>query len=58
MSHEAKDGEDNQTREEAGEGVTDGNDDGVLMTVPGEAVVGGQGYHTATGRTKGKYYLK
>ena len=58
MSHEAKDGENHQTREQAGDGVADGNDDCILVTVPGEAVVGGQGDDTATCRTKGEYHLQ
>ena len=58
MGHEAKDGEDDEAGEHARDGVGDGDDDCILLAVPGEAVVGGQGYHTATGWTKGEDYLE
>jgi len=58
MGHEAQDGEDNKAGEHARDGVGDGDDDCILLAVPGEAVVGGQGYDTATGWTKGEDYLE
>ena len=49
VGHVAQDRKDDKPGEEASDGVADGYDDGVSVTVPLELVVGGESDDTATG---------